>query len=208
MTAASELTVTTREQVGKANRRLGKDAVPAVLYGPGREPLPLAIDRRNFDQFASHHAAGATVIDLMLDGQKTPIHAMIREVQHSPVKGSVLHIDFLEVKMNKAVHAVVPLHLVNDPVGVKAGGVLTITVHELNVEAKPGDLPEAIELDIAGLELNHSLHVADVQAPNGVTLLDDPETIVASIQPPRVEELEPQLETEEPQVISKEEEAE
>lgn len=208
MTAASELTVTTREQLGKANRRLGKDAVPAVLYGPNRDPLPLAIDRHHFEQFASRHAAGATLIDLKMDGHKAPIHAMIREVQHSAVKGTILHVDFLEVKMNKAITAVVPLHLVNDPAGVKSGGVLTINVHELNIEAKPGDIPEAIESDVSELELNHSLRVADITAPQGVTLLDDPETIIASVQPPRVEEVEPQLEAEEPEVISKDEEEE
>lgn len=206
MTAASELTATSREILGKANRRLGKDAVPAVLYGPGRDPLPIAIDRHDFELFASHHAAGATLVDLQLEGEKKPVHAMIRDIQHSPLKGTILHVDFMEVQMNKPVSAVVTLSLVNDPEGVKAGGVLTVSLHELNVEAKPGDLPEVIEVDVSGLELNHSIHVSDITAPAGVTITDDGELIVASVQPPRTEEAEEAvLEESEPVLIGKDE---
>lgn len=209
MTAASELTATSREILGKANRRLGKDAVPAVLYGPGREPLPIAIDRHDFELFAAHHAAGSTLVDLTLEGQKKPVHAMIREIQHSPIKGTILHVDFMEVQMNKPVSATVTLTLVNDPEGVKAGGVLTVNMHELNVEAKPADLPEVIEADVSGLNLNESFHVSDITAPAGVTILDDGDQIVASVQPPRTEAAEEAaLEAAEPEVIGRTDESE
>lgn len=204
MTASSELTATSREVLGKANRRLGKDAVPAVLYGPGREPMPLAVDRHDFELFAQHHASAATIVELSVEGEKKPVNAMIREIQHSPIKGTILHVDFLEVQMNKPVHAVVTLNLVNDPAGVKAGGILNVNLHELNVEAKPAELPETIEVDVSELELNHSLHVSDITAPKGVTILDDGEQIVASVQPPRTEAAEEaELEAPEPEVIGK-----
>lgn len=207
MTAASELIATSREILGKANRRLGKDAVPAVLYGPDRKAVPLAIDRHAFELFAAQHAAGATLVELTVEGEKKPVNAMIRDVQRSPVKGTILHVDFMEVQMNKPVHATVALNLVNDPEGVKAGGVLTVSLHELNVEAKPADLPESIEVDVAGLELNHSLHVSDVVAPKGVTILDDSELIVASVQPPRTDAAEEaELEAVEPELIGKDDE--
>lgn len=210
MTASSNLSATPRETIGKANRRLGRDGkIPAVVYGPGRAPISIAVDRHDFELYLQHHSAGATVVDLAIEGEKKPISAMIRDVQHSPIKGNVLHIDFMEVSMNKPVHAVVPLHLVSDPAGVKAGGVLTVNLHELNIEAKPNDLPEAIEADVAALEVGDSLHVSDVVAPAGVTILDDAEAIVASVQAPRVEVEEEAAEAvAEPELIGKSSEGE
>lgn len=211
MTASSLLNATPRETIGKTSRKLATiNQIPAVLYGIGRDPMPLAVNRHDFELFIAHHAAGSTVVDLEIEGEKKAISAMIREVQHSAVKGNVLHIDFLAVSMNKPVHAVVALHLVNDPEGVKAGGVLTVNVHEVNVEAKPGDLPEVIEADVSALQVGDSLHVSDIVAPDGVTILDDGDAIVASVQAPRLETEEaPALEEgEEPEVIGGKEEAE
>jgi len=209
MTAVgTAINVTPREKVGKANRRLALDnQIPAVLYGPGREPLSLAVDRHDFELFIGKHAAGSTLVDLKIEGHKKSVSAMIREVQHSAVKGNVLHIDFLEVSMDKPVHAVVTLHLVNDPAGVKAGGVLTVNLHEINIEAKPAELPETMEVDVANLELGDSVHVSDIVAPDGVAILDDPELVVASVQAPRVELEEPIVPEEgaEPELIGKEE---
>ena len=205
MAAGIALSVTPREKIGKANRRLAADnQIPAVLYGPGREPVSVALDRHDFEQFLHHHAAGSTLVDLTIEGHKKPIAAMVREVQRSSVKGNVLHVDFLEVAMNKPVHAVVTLHLVNDPEGVKAGGVLTVNIHEMNIEAKPGDLPEAIEADVSALQVGDTIHLRDVEMPAGVSLLDDPDAIVASVQAPRVEVEEVALEEiAEPEVIGK-----
>lgn len=186
MTAASALPAYPRETIGKASRRLASvGQIPAVLYGPGHEATSIALDRHSFEIFMAHHAAGSTVVDLSIEGTKKPISAMIREVQHSPVKGQIIHVDFLEVSMNKSVHAVVTLHLVNDPAGVKAGGILTTSLHEVNVEAKPGDLPETIDVDVSGLGMGDALHVGDIVAPKGVTITDDPQAIVASVTVPR-----------------------
>lgn len=203
MTASSELAATPRDIVGKASQRLAsKHQIPAVLYGVGRESVAISLDKHEFELFVAHHASGSSLVELKLEGEKKPVNAMIREVQHSPVKGNILHVDFQEVSMNKPVHASVALHLVNDPEGVKAGGTLTVNVHELNVEGKPGDLPDAIECDVSGLEIGDSLHVGDVKAPKGITLLDDPEAVVASVQAPRVETEEGEAaEVTEPEVI-------
>lgn len=205
MTASSELTAYPRETIGKASRRLAHSGrIPAVLYGAGRDPIPLAIERHDFDLFTAHHAAGSTVVELRIEGESKPVNAMIREVQHSSVKGTPMHVDFLSVSMNKPVHAVVPLHLVGDSEGVKAGGILTVNLHELNVEAKPGDMPEAVESDVSALEVGDSLQLSDITPPAGVTLLDDPETVVASVLAPRLEsEEEASLEAAEPEVVGK-----
>ena len=135
----------------------------------------------------SHHAAGAALVELKLEGEKKPVNAMVREVQRSPVKGNILHIDFVAVSMTEVVHAVVPIHLLNDPAGVKAGGILTINMHELNIEALPGDLPESLEWDVSALEMGDTLVLSEIEAPEGIKFLDDPESIVASVQAPRVE---------------------
>lgn len=187
MTASSELSATPRQFTGKASKRLAQvGQIPAVLYGHGREPMAIALDKHDFELFAAHHG-GATLVEVKLEGEKKPINAMIREVQRSPIKGNILHVDFVAVSMTQKIHAAVQIRLVNDPAGVKAGGTLTVNLHELNVEGLPGDLPEAIEWDVAALEIGDSLHVGDVAAPKGLTLLDDPESIIASVQAPRVE---------------------
>ncbi len=203
MTASTTLAAFPRVQIGKANRKLAAEGqIPAVLYGAGREAVSIAVNRHDFELLMSHHSAGSMIVELELEGESKPINAMIREMQTSPVKGNILHVDFLEVSMNKPVHAVVTLRLVNDPEGVKAGGVLTVTVHEINVEAKPGDLPEAIEVDVAALQVGDALHLRDVVPPAGVTLLDDPDEVICSVQAPRVEvEEEVTEEAAEPEVI-------
>ncbi len=203
MTASTELTATPRTVIGKASRRLsGANEVPAVLYGPGRKASPLSLDRHDFELFMAGHSEGSTIVELKIEGEKKPINAMIREVQHSAVKGNILHVDFMEVSMNKSIHATVAVHLVNDPVGVRGGGVLTINIHEVNVEAKPGDLPEAIEVDVEALEIGQSLLVSDLPPVAGVTYLDDADAVIASVQAPRVEiEEEAVEEAAEPEII-------
>lgn len=202
MSVSTELTAQPRTVIGKSSHRLASaNQIPAVLYGFGREAAPIAVDRHAFEQWAAHHAAGSGMVQLKLEGEKKAIDAVVREIQHSAVKGNIVHVDFMAVSMNKPIHANVPLHLVNDPAGVKAGGVLTINSHELNIEALPKDLPEALEWDVSELEMGQTLHVADITAPAGVTLLDDPETIIASVQAPRVEVEEVVEEAAEPEVI-------
>lgn len=203
MSESTVLTVFPRTVIGKANRRLDAEGqIPAVLYGMSRESMPIAVDRHDFELFMSHHAAGSTLVEIQIEGEKKPVHAMIREMQTSPIKGNIMHVDFMAVSLNKPVHAVVAVHLVNDPAGVKAGGVLTIDRHEINVEAKPAELPEFIEVDVSALEVGDSLHIGDIKPPKGVTLLDDPEGIVASVTPPTVPvEAEEGAEQAEPEVI-------
>lgn len=210
MTASSELTAAPRSVTGKSAHKLAAQGkIPAVLYGRGREALPIELNRHDFELFSAHHAAGATIVELKIEGEAKPINAMMREVQHSSVKGSILHVDFVEVSMNKPVHALVSLTLVNDPEGVKSGGVLTLNVHEVNIEAKPGDLPDHIEVDVAALGMGDSLHVRDIALPKGVTILDDGEIVVASVQAPRAEvEEEVAEEAAEPEVIGSKAESE
>jgi large subunit ribosomal protein L25 len=203
MSESTVLTVFPRTVIGKASRRLAEQGrIPAVLYGMSRDAMSIEVERHDFEQFMSHHSAGSTLVEIQIDGEKKPVNAMIREMQTSPVKGNILHVDFMAVSLNKPVHAVVALRFVNDPAGVKAGGVLTIDKHDLNIEAKPAEIPEMLDLDVSALEVGDSLHVRDVVAPKSVTLLDDPDAIIASVTPPTVAvEEEVATEAAEPEVI-------
>jgi large subunit ribosomal protein L25 len=211
MTGAITLSAQPRTVIGKTSHRLAREgSVPAVLYGYGREALPITVNKHDFEQLIAHHAAGSSIVELALEGEKTPINVMIREVQTSPLKDQVMHVDFLAVQMDKLISAVVTLRFVNDPVGVKAGGVLSTSFHEVNVEAKPNDLPSVIEVDVADLEVGDSIHARDLVVPAGVTVLDDGDEVIVSVQPPRVE-VEEELgaeEAAEPEVIGEKAEEE
>src|SRR3712207_1725252 len=110
----------------------------------------------------------------------------------------MLHVDFLRVRMDVAIQSAVTLELTgaDEAPGHTEGGVLEQQLREVNIEALPGDIPEAITYDASKMELNDTLHVSDLSAPNGVTILDDPETVVASLTLPRLEVEEPEVETE------------
>jgi large subunit ribosomal protein L25 len=211
MTEATTLNAVSRDVIGRANRRLASAGqIPAVLYGAGfPEGKAVAVDRHDFELFISHHG-GSALISLALEGEKKPVNAVIREVQYSPVKGNVLHIDFQAVRMDQPIHATVPVRLVSDPEGVRAGGVLVVDLHDLNIEALPKDLPEVLEADIGALQVGDSFHAGEVPLPNGVTLVGDPEAIVCSVQTPRteVEEVPAIEEGAEPELVGQEETAE
>jgi large subunit ribosomal protein L25 len=203
MTASTNLTAIPRDVIGKSAHKLaGDNLIPAVLYGPGRETKSISVNRHDFELLIAHHAGGSTIVEIELEGEKKPVNALIRDLQTNPVKGTILHVDFMVVQMDQLLTANVTLHFINDPAGVKAGGVLTTSFHEISVEAKPADLPEAIEVDIAALEIGDVLHVSDIVAPKGVTVLDDPEEVLISVQAPRAEvEEEVVAETAEPELI-------
>ncbi len=192
---STTLTVTAREIEGsRANRRMRRAGrVPAVIYGGGADPLPVSVDARELRH--ALHAAGA-VIELSLDGATT--NAVLKDAQWDPVRGDTWHVDFLRVRMDVAIQSTVTLELVgaDEAAGTSEGGVLEQQLRELNIEALPGDIPETIVHDVTALELNGTVHVSDLAAPNGVTILDDPELVVASITLPRLEVEDAEGETE------------
>ncbi|MDQ4125160.1 MAG: 50S ribosomal protein L25 [Actinomycetota bacterium] len=183
---STTLNVTARETEGsRANRRLRREGrVPAVIYGGGADPLPISVDARELRH--ALHASGA-VIELSLEGETT--NAVLKDAQWDPVRGDTWHVDFLRVRMDVAIQATVTLELtgVDDAPGASEGGVLEQQLRELTIEALPGDIPERVTHDVSGLELNGTVHVSDLTAPDGVTILDDPELVVASITLPRLE---------------------
>lgn len=208
MTDSTKLNVQPREMIGKSSHRLASAGqIPAVLYGHGRQPMHLAVDRHEFEMLLAHHAAGSTLVSLNIDGQSKAVDAMVKEVQMNPVKTTPMHIDFQEVSMDEAFQATVSIRIVGDSPGVRTGGLLVTNMHSLTIEAKAKDLPEAIEVDISGLEVGMSLHVSDITPPAGVTIADDPEGIVCSVAAAHIETPEEEeaalAEGQEPEVIGK-----
>src|SRR5919106_1566308 len=125
----------------------------------------------------------------VFDGQKTAHHAVLKEYQLDPTRARLLHIDLHEVRLDQTIHAQVVVELTGESEGVKEGGVLTQVAREVNVEALPMEVPDRLELDISRMAIGDSLRVSDLRAPESVTLLDDPETVLATVTPPTKVEL-------------------
>jgi large subunit ribosomal protein L25 len=177
-----------RTVLGKKVRALRRDGIiPANLYGRGRQSVALQLEAHAIQRLLETHG-GSRVLRLRVDG--TDENAVIRRVQREPATGRLFHIDFLHIKMTEKMRARVPLRLVGEaPAARQLGGILLHLVDALEVECLPRDLPEALELDVTGLEeLDASLQARDVPLPHGVTLLSDPAETVARMTPPRMVE--------------------
>jgi large subunit ribosomal protein L25 len=206
----TKLDVTSRAANGSREaRRLRRSGrVPGVLYGGGGESVGFDADAR---ELRLALASSGAVLDLRVDGAKaTPV--VLKEAQRDPVRGQTVHVDLLRVRLDEAIHAVVPLELTGteDAPGVKEGGVLEHVTRELNVEALPTAIPESIGHDIGEMQIGDAIGLALVAIPEGVTLLDDVEdTVVATLSPPRLQtEEEEELEAETELVGEGEESAE
>jgi large subunit ribosomal protein L25 len=193
----ARLTVTEREPGGSrtARRVRRTDRVPGIVYGGDAGPVPFDVDARELRHALTH---GGAVIDLAVgDGGPTPV--LVKDTQRHPVTGTLVHIDLLRVRLDRPIQASVALELdgVEDAPGVKEGGVLEHVARELTIEALPGDIPDALRVDVSAMVINDTMTLAAVTPPAGVTLLDDvEETVVATLSPPRVEEEPEELEEE------------
>jgi large subunit ribosomal protein L25 len=183
---------------GKDARRLrASGQVPGVVYGAktsGLDSIPVIVNVRALRQAVSGPGGLHAVLDLALDGEGSSRPVIIKELQLDPVRDRVIHVDFNEVRLDQPIQTVVVVHLEGTPHGVTMGGVLSQPIHELNISVLPTNVPEQIAIDVSGLDVNQSLRLADIPAPDGVTFLDDPEgTTLATVTVPTVE-AEPELE--------------
>ena len=165
-----------------ASRRLRRESkVPGILYGAGKDALPIELDHKDLWFKLKTEAFHASILDMDVAGEKT--QALLRDYQMHPFRPLILHVDFQRVAADKKIHMSVPLHFVNADVspGVKiAGGLVEHVMKELEVTCLPKDLPEFIEVDLANLQAGHSLHLSSLQLPPGV------EAIVAKGEDPTV----------------------
>jgi large subunit ribosomal protein L25 len=169
MTDLFTLEAELRTDLGKgASRRLRHaNKVPAILYGEGQEPVSLTLEHKNVFRAQQEEAFYSHVLTLNIAGK--PVECLIKDMQRHPFKNIVMHMDFLRIDANHALHANVPVHFTNEENITKAGAVIAHHVTEIAVTCLPKDLPEFIEVDLTDLELGQTLHLSDVALPAGVT---------------------------------------
>jgi large subunit ribosomal protein L25 len=188
------LAATPRAEIGKNAVKKVRQAglVPAVLYGRGRAPLPLAIDRRALLLALQTEAGRNVLIDLRVKhtGEETSDTVMIAEMQHDYLKREVVHVDLHKISLTDMIEAHVPVVLEGVPEGVtSAGGVLEQHLREVVVRCLPTAIPEHLTITVEGLHIGSSVHVRDLPAPPGTEIVTPPEAVIAAVVAPKVEEV-------------------
>jgi large subunit ribosomal protein L25 len=197
-----------REVFGKnASRRLRRNGmVPVILYGAKEVNVPLTIKKTDIFQILKTETGENTVFEVSFNSETK--NAMIKELQKHPVTDEIIHVDLIQIAMDKAVRVSVPVVTVGESIGVKTeGGFVDFITREIELECLPKDIPEHIEIDISNLHLRQSVKVGEVVVPGGVKLVSDPEAILVHIEVPAKEE-EIEVEEEEEELIGEEEEPE
>jgi large subunit ribosomal protein L25 len=194
------LTVQARESLGSRNtRRLRKQGlVPGVLYGRG-EPVAISVEERELRRALTGAAGLHSILDVQIDGKGSTHASILKDYQVDKVRGGVVHVDLQEVRLDQTITASVSVHLNGgeDAPGVREGGVLSQPLREIQVEALPLEIPEHIDLDVSHMATGDTLRISDIAVPEGVTLLDDPETVIATVTAPTREIVEEEAEGEE-----------
>jgi large subunit ribosomal protein L25 len=185
------LNVKKREAGGSAEaRRLrASGQIPGVLYGDGKAAHPFAVGERELRRVLTGDHGLHAILDIVIEGSQKSHHAVLKDYQLHATRNRLLHVDFHEVRLDRPIQAQVVVELVGQAQGAVEGGVLQQPLREVNVEALPMEIPDRITLDVTALQIGDALRVSDIAAQDGVTLLDDPEAVVASVTvPTRVEE--------------------
>lgn len=176
------LSASLRSSTGKGAARQARKAglIPAILYGTGLAPLPIAVDAKQMGHTLHTRAGSNILVNLDVQGDRSYL-TMVREIQSHPVRGTLLHIDFVNTARDVKTYADVPVHITGQSRGVREGGIIEHHLWELRVQALPGDIPESLTGDITHLGIGDQLRVADVVVPTGVEIETDPEEIILSV---------------------------
>jgi large subunit ribosomal protein L25 len=177
--AEKVLNVEARTEKGSSASRRARAAglIPAVVYGHA-EPRHILVNHREF-RTVFKHISESEIITLKIGKDKVDV--LVKDYQNDMVRGEIAHLDFFEIEKGKSLKTHVPLHLEGTPEGVREGGILEATVHELEIECLPKDLPETITVDISSLISGHALHVGDIALPKGVKVLTSSDMVVAAV---------------------------
>lgn len=173
-----------------AKKLRSEGRIPAVIYGRETKPQNVEVNAREIGELIVHSVSENLLVDLAVKEDSKPKRlALVQEVQHHPLSGKVLHVDFHEVSPTEKVTIQVPVETTGEAIGVKnSGGVLEHVLFKLKVRALPKDLPEQIFIDVSNLDINKSIHIGEVKAPEGVEILGDKNIPVVSVAVPRAEE--------------------
>ncbi len=168
---------------GRLNQMRREGWLPSVIYGKGTENINLKVDAKTFADVLAHSSSENIIVNLDVEGHGTRL-AFLQSIQHDPLSGAVLHVDFRAIDEKTAITAHIPTHLNGESVGVKAGGLVEQYVHAIEITCLPNDLPETIEVDITALEVGASLHIGDIKFPSGVKATHAADVVVAHIGKP------------------------
>jgi len=173
---------------GVAGRTRRTGVVPAVLYGGAQDPASISVNLRAFESLI-HRSRGGEHAIVKLEVEDAPeldTPALLKAIQHDPLRGSVLHVDFLRIRLDERIETIVPIRLVGQAPGIIEGGVLDHQLRGLEVECLALEVPEEIVVDVSNLHMNDSIHVGQLPIPENVTVLSDPDRPVVAVHPPRV----------------------
>ncbi|MEK7240171.1 MAG: 50S ribosomal protein L25/general stress protein Ctc [Gemmatimonadota bacterium] len=186
--ATVQFTAESRSDTGKGVARKLRAAgrIPGVIYGHARAPQPLSLNTRDFVHLLEKFSYATTVFELDLAG--TTSNALIREIQRHPYRKEILHVDFQELVAGEKVTVRVPIVYVGASIGVKEGGIIDQIMHELEIHVDPMQIPNHLDVDITNLGIGRSLHVSDLQMPEGVEVLDDENATVCTCAAPKAAE--------------------
>jgi len=179
-----------REQIGKGGARKARAAgkIPAVLYGHGETPQPIAVDFREFELALRGHKGSNAIVNLSVGGGE--VTALVRDVQYDPLSRSIIHLDFQHISLTEQIEVEVPVQFVGTPVGVKdGGGILEHLVRTLTVRCLPTAIPASIDVDVTALNIGQNLHVRDLVPGKGYEIIADADVAVAAVVAPAAEEV-------------------
>ena len=182
----------------RAARRMRKSGlIPGVLYGHGKEAVLIAVEPHALRDALTTSAGTHAVLDVTLEGQKRGHKAIVKELTLDRVKSNVVHVDLQEIRLDETIETTVAIHFEGEAKGVKAGGLLDESTREVTVKGIVTAIPEHLVVDVSELDMNETLQVADLQVPEGIEVLADPEDVLCSVLPPRKVEVEEGVEGEE-----------
>lgn len=181
-----DLTVLPREICGKeeTGRLRRQGFTPCVVYGLGGESIPVSVEPKAVNKILRSEKGLNTVLNLRMKDTDQTRYVMIKSVDRHPINDRLLHIDFLRVDMDKPITVTIPVHVTGTPAGVKLGGILTIVRHEIEVTAKPADVPASIEIDGTNIGLDEPVRIGDLPKSEGVEFALGPKRMVAVIHAP------------------------
>jgi len=188
--AVIQLKGASRESLGKGGARKARAAgqIPAVIYGHGETPRPIAVDFREFEVALRGHKGSNAIVNLNVAGGE--FTALVRDVQYDPLSRAIIHLDFQHISLTEQIEVDVPVHFVGTPIGVKdGGGILEHLLRTLKVKCLPTAIPAGIDVDVTSLNIGQNLHVSDLQPATGYEVITEGDVAVAAVVAPAAEEV-------------------
>jgi large subunit ribosomal protein L25 len=199
--AKYKLAAQVKDQKGKeAAKKLRKeDKIPAVFYGAKSNPIMLIIDRTDLRNVMKTTASDNIIMDLQIESEKGSEYKMVmlKELQTDPIKDTYIHVDFYEISMDKELTLNIPIRLINTPIGVTNGGILQHVRREMAISCLPDKLIEYIDVDVSGLDIGETLHISDINFPEGIKSMLEDHLTIAVVNAPTVSVAEEEEEAEE-----------